>query len=181
MPDERDTTPEETAHGWTRRSLLARAGVLAATAELGASTLASCGGGSSNPHEALDGDTNDLVEGYPPPSRPLNAKIFSFFTPREAVTVEAIMDRLIPGTADDPGARQAGVTTYIDLKLAQFQSFSVPTYFLAPFASPVDHAVGPQEHATDEILVETAQLPRYGYQSNLTPAGDLPDRPSGAR
>lgn len=152
----------------TRRTLLARAGVLAAGAELGMSTLAACGDNGSH-GAALGGDINNMQEGYPPPSRPAGAPIFSFFTAREAATVDSIIGRMIPGTADDPGAREAGVLSYIDTKLAQFATFSVPTYFHPPFATLVNHPVGPQEHATNEIDVEKVQLPRYGFQSSLTP------------
>jgi gluconate 2-dehydrogenase gamma chain len=148
--------------------LLARAGVLAAGAELGMTTLAACGNDGSH-GAALGGDINNRQEGYPPPSRPAGAAIYSFFTAREAETVDAIIGRLIPGTADDPGAREAGVLTYIDTKLAQFATFSVPTYFHPPFANLVNHPVGPQEHATKQVNVEKEQLPRYGFQSSLTP------------
>jgi gluconate 2-dehydrogenase gamma chain len=155
-------------NGLTRRRLLARAGVLAATAELGMSSLSACGDNGSH-GSALGGDIQNREAGYLPPSRPEGAAIYSFFTASEAETVDAVIGRLIPGTADDPGAREAGVLTYIDTKLAQFATFSVPTYFHPPFATLVNHPVGPQEHATEQISVEKEQLPRYGFQSSLTP------------
>lgn len=43
-----------------------------------------------------------------------------FFSEQEARTIEAISARVIPGTPDDPGARQAGVVYYIDRALAGF-------------------------------------------------------------
>ena len=154
----------------TRRGLLARAGVLAATAELGASSLAGCGSAGQSTPAPLGGDTDDTEAGFTPPSlRPAGAAIYSFFTADEAKAVDAMAARLIPGSADDPGAREAGVVTYIDLKLAQFPTFAVQTYFHGPFESLVNHPVGPQDHAPDEIEVEKDQLPRYGFQSSLTP------------
>jgi gluconate 2-dehydrogenase gamma chain len=167
-PDNHQTPEPAEPNGLTRRRLLARAGVLAATAELGMSTLSACGDNGSR-GSALGGDVENREAGYLPPSRPAGAAIYSFFTPREAETVDAIIGRLIPGTADDPGAREAGVLTYIDTKLAQFATFSVPTYFHPPFAVLVNHPVGPQQHASEQIDVEKEQLPRYGFQSSLTP------------
>jgi gluconate 2-dehydrogenase gamma chain len=163
-----DTLEPVERGGLTRRTLLARAGVLAAGAELGMSTLAACGDNGSH-GGALGGDIHNREAGYLPPLRPAGAAIYSFFTASEAETVDAIIGRLIPGTADDPGAREAGVLTYIDTKLAQFATFSVPTYFHPPFANLVNHPVGPQEHSTKQINVEKGELPRYGFQSSLTP------------
>jgi gluconate 2-dehydrogenase gamma chain len=45
-----------------------------------------------------------------------------FFTADEAAVVDAIADRLIPGDAKDPGARQAGVVIYIDRVVAGYFS-----------------------------------------------------------
>ena len=44
----------------------------------------------------------------------------TFFNEVEARTVEAIAARIVPGDATDPGAREAGVVTYIDNSLAGF-------------------------------------------------------------
>ncbi len=41
-----------------------------------------------------------------------------FFSLVEAETIEALTARIIPGSPDDPGAREAGVLTYIDHALA---------------------------------------------------------------
>jgi gluconate 2-dehydrogenase gamma chain len=43
-----------------------------------------------------------------------------FFSDHEARTVDAIAARIIPGDAADPGAFEAGATTYIDRALAGF-------------------------------------------------------------
>src|SRR3954451_23277534 len=37
-----------------------------------------------------------------------------FFNPVEAALVEALTARILPGTPDDPGAREAGVVYFID-------------------------------------------------------------------
>jgi len=52
---------------------------------------------------------------------------FEFFTPEEAVEVEAIAARIIP-TDDAPGAREAGVVYFIDRGLATFAADDQKTY-----------------------------------------------------
>ena len=59
-----------------------------------------------------------------PAARPPGAGAFRFFTAHQAAVVEAATARLAPGPADDPaeaghpGAREAGVTGYIDRMLS---------------------------------------------------------------
>jgi gluconate 2-dehydrogenase gamma chain len=43
-----------------------------------------------------------------------------FLNPLEAAAVEAFAARIVPGDEDDPGAREAGVVTYVDHSLAGF-------------------------------------------------------------
>lgn len=45
-----------------------------------------------------------------------------FFTQEEAATIDAITARLIPGTSDDPGAREAQAVIFIDRALAGYVS-----------------------------------------------------------
>ena len=165
-----DTERTTTKSGLTRLTLLRRAGVAAGA--LGVVGLAGCGEeGPTNRAALLSTDTDARALGWAPPERaPLECNLLSFFTPDEARAVEAITARFIPGTPEDPGAREACVTGYIDRKLSTYNTFSTPTYFHAPFAKPVDHgAPGPQEHAGDTIFVAKKQLPRYGFQSSQTP------------
>jgi gluconate 2-dehydrogenase gamma chain len=44
-------------------------------------------------------------------------RAFRFFNIHEAETVDALVSRILPGTADDPGAHEAGVVYYIDRNL----------------------------------------------------------------
>ena len=152
----------------SRSLLLRRAGVLA----VGAAGLAACGETETpNGGALLPSDTNATALGFAPPARaPLFCQLTSFFTPEEATTVEAITARFLPGTPDDPGAREACVTGFVDSKLAKYAAFATPTYFKAPFAKPVPaKSTGPQEHASSTIFVSKDELNRYGYQSSLTP------------
>jgi gluconate 2-dehydrogenase gamma chain len=57
-----------------------------------------------------------------------------FFTPHEARTVEAFTARLLPGTPQDPGAREAGVVYYVDHMLSHEEGFVEPVYRQGPFA-----------------------------------------------
>lgn len=51
-----------------------------------------------------------------------------FLTPHEAETVEEMASRIMPGDATDPGAREAGVITYIDRSLEGAYSYLQPIY-----------------------------------------------------
>jgi gluconate 2-dehydrogenase gamma chain len=100
-----------------------------------------------------------------PPDRPPG--VYEFFTPTEARTIEAVAARILPGSADDPGAREAGVVIYIDAKLARFDQFAEPTYWEGPFAEGYEGA-RPADR-DDVVLVPQDQLYRYGPQSGTTP------------
>ena len=52
---------------------------------------------------------------------------FQFFTPAEAVEIDAITSRIVPSD-DTPGAREAGVIYFIDLGLATFAIDDQKTY-----------------------------------------------------
>ncbi len=148
----------------TRLRLLQRAGLAAA-----AFGLAGCGVDERTGTVSPDVDAVQFPP-TPPSQPPLACNVYSFFTREEARTVDAITARLIPGDAGDPGAREACVVAYIDQKLARFAAFATPTYFRPPFAKPVDNPPpGPQAGATRQILVAKDELPRYGFQSGLTP------------
>lgn len=51
-----------------------------------------------------------------------------FFNVEQARTIDAIAARVIPGSPEDPGAREAGVVTYIDRALAGFHRDLQPLY-----------------------------------------------------
>jgi gluconate 2-dehydrogenase gamma chain len=158
---------QPTEPGMTRRRLLLRAGMAAATVGVGGA-LAACGETEQVGQVATDTDATALP--LPPPTQqPINCSVNAFFTHQEAETLEAIVARLVPGSDTDPGAREACVPAYIDHKLASFASFATPTYFRPPFAKPVLHPTGPQEGAAKTILVEAKELPRYGFQGSSTP------------
>jgi gluconate 2-dehydrogenase gamma chain len=154
----------------TRARLLKLAG--GGAAAVGLVSLPGCGGDDGTAAEVALGNADVDApqirsEPYIPSQLPLNCIVNSFFTPEEAQDVEAFAARLIPGTPDDPGAREACVVNYIDRKLAEHKTFATTTYFHPPFAKPAKgHAPGFDDGT---IYVSEDDLPRYGFQSSLTP------------
>jgi gluconate 2-dehydrogenase gamma chain len=64
----------------------------------------------------------------------------SFFNDHEAQTVDAIAARLIPGDESDPGAREAGATTYIDRALGGFLR-ELQTFYRRALRRLDDHCI----------------------------------------
>jgi gluconate 2-dehydrogenase gamma chain len=58
---------------------------------------------------------------------------WQFFTPEEATTVEAIVDRLIPADALSPGGKDVGCAVYIDRQLAGPYGHFGGWYMKGPF------------------------------------------------
>jgi gluconate 2-dehydrogenase gamma chain len=96
-----------------------------------------------------------------------------FFRPHEARTVEAITARILPGSPEDPGAREAGVVFYIDCLLATGYGDDEPTYRQPPYAMPYDEDDPPSPEEMDAVYgviwVPKDELERYGYQTVMTP------------
>jgi gluconate 2-dehydrogenase gamma chain len=66
------------------------------------------------------------TEGAPSPSQGTGAKV-SFLSAAEAADVEAVASQIIPSD-DSPGAREAGVITFIDRALGSFLSHLADDY-----------------------------------------------------
>lgn len=102
----------------------------------------------------------------PPPG------VLGFFTPDEARTVEALTATILPGTPQDPGAREAGVVFYIDGLLWYDRGFGTRTYYRPPFAMAYEGDTPPatQNFSGTEVLwIPKDLMARYGWQSILTP------------
>ena len=84
------------------------------------------------------------------PPRPVNPLGWYFFTPGEAATVEAIVDRLIPTDHLSPGGKDCGCAVFIDRQLAGAFGQASRLYTKGPFMPG---------------------LSTQGYQGDLTPAG----------
>jgi gluconate 2-dehydrogenase gamma chain len=103
------------------------------------------------------------------PQRPIE-----FFNPHEAATVDALVSRILPGSADDPGAHEAGVVFFIDRVLAGPNlGYSLKTYKDGPYSVvseeqvPVEAVSQPTNY--EFISIAADQVSRYGFQSKLTP------------
>lgn len=101
-----------------------------------------------------------------PDSQPSDT--FQVFTQAEAAVVEALTARILPGTPDDPGAREAGVVYYIDHKLSQQDGIVTYTYRTGPWARPYEGDT-PPEPEDGVVWVPASEIRRYGYQSQLSP------------
>jgi gluconate 2-dehydrogenase gamma chain len=190
---ERETSPGETSkpaeeqqRRFTRRGFIKGAGAIVAAAGA-VSVAAGCDTalpGSQAPEQAMVSGDPDIIRTRPtavggPDTRHYHCmpgqaggRPLEFFRPHEARTVEAITARIIPGDADDPGAREAGVVNYIDCLLASGLGYGEPTYREPPFAMGYDEDDPPTEeelHMEGVIWLPNDLLERYGYQSVLTP------------
>jgi gluconate 2-dehydrogenase gamma chain len=106
----------------------------------------------------------------PRPAAPSDPSVMQVFTMQEARAVEALTARILPGTPDDPGAREAGVVVYIDRLLATSDGFAEPTYRQPPFAQVYATPTPPEGQGGFSVVwVAAAEIERYGFQAALTP------------
>lgn len=144
----------------TRRLTLTRRVFLGSVAAASGVYLVGC-----TPERLLPPDHHDHHDHLSGGEHP-GDETLRFFTEHEGATVDAMIARIIPGSPEDPGAREAGVLFYIDGKLATHETFAEPTYAEGPFAVPAEEGA---TAAADEILIAEEQLYRYGFQSSMLP------------
>lgn len=174
--DTDEPTSREAALGVavTRRALVQRSGALAVTSAVG------LGAAACSPSLPWQDDPTPTQaplptsEQYPtvpyPPETPPERGQLAALTEEEAALVEALTARIMPGSPDDPGAREAGVVTYIDNLLAVSGAFAEKTYHQGPWAQTYEGDQPPATPTPDDVVwVEAEQIQRYGYQSHLTP------------
>jgi gluconate 2-dehydrogenase gamma chain len=94
-------------------------------------------------------------------------------TPAEAAAIEAMTARIIPGTPDDPGAREAEVVVYIDRALAGPYAYLRPFYrrgvellnahAAAAHGAPFPHLT---EETQDAVLraLESGRVPGFAAE-----------------
>jgi len=169
--DHDDRVDGSRVHPLSRRAFLKGSGVAVAagsvsTATLGAhSVLAQSATPEATP--AMPGMNTTGTAGA------ANAPV-KFFTDAEAKTVDAIASRIMPGSADDPGAHEAGVVTYIDNKLHGTNlGYDLKTYQQGPFLvtseTPTTVEAASATDIYHTIPVGSDQQSRYGFQSTLGP------------
>lgn len=106
----------------------------------------------------------------PAPTTPPTPGRLTFFTIQEARTVEALTARILPGTPDDPGAREAGVVYYIDYELSYADGFPEATYRLGPYAA----VIGPDGQPLMGAQVGQQSAGQGGGGSDPTTTPPLP-------
>ncbi|MFC7705144.1 gluconate 2-dehydrogenase subunit 3 family protein [Plastorhodobacter daqingensis] len=92
-----------------------------------------------------------------------------FLTAAERRALDAITARLIPGDADSPGAREAGVVTFIDRQLAGFYGRAQHWYMQGPFPEALE-TQGYQYDRTPAQLIRTG-LEALGAHTRTTYQG----------
>lgn len=105
------------------------------------------------------------------------AQPIQFFNIHEAATVDALVSRIMPGSADDPGAHEAGVVFFIDKTLHGTNfGYTLKTYTQGPFLVVSEEAEAPVPVGASSIRdiyefvsVSPDLVSRFGYQSVLTP------------
>src|SRR6201996_3791293 len=126
--------PRPTHSGVPRRNLLATAALLITTSGVSARVVT----------KVLPWKPNEAY-----PMEPVVPGGYLFFTASEAAVVDAFVDRLIPTDELGPGAKDSGVTTFIDRQLTGPYGGHDWLYMQGPFSSK--------------------PLPTQGLQSPLTP------------
>jgi gluconate 2-dehydrogenase gamma chain len=159
--------------GISRRSFLKGLGALAGAT--GAAVAAGCAVPQPGAQaDALSMDALPTGEQYPAvpatPEFPPPEGVLRVFSALEARTVEALTARIMPGDADDPGAREAGVVFYIDHMLAYQEGFVTSTYREPPFAEVYEGPTPPNTNGAFHVIwVPADEIERYGYQSIHSP------------
>ncbi|MHB8750284.1 MAG: gluconate 2-dehydrogenase subunit 3 family protein [Aggregatilineales bacterium] len=158
----------------SRRNFLKIAGAFIATSSIG--IAGACNAETAGPQQSpeLQGTVDNIYPEVPvDPMLQPRPSILKVFSVHEAKTVEALTARILPGTPADPGAREAGVVTYIDNMLSFSEGFNEPTYRQPPFAETYEGDIPPVTGTLpgqyQVVYVKKEELPRYGFQSIMTP------------
>ncbi len=168
MAKKTDTKTNPPKPRLSRRGFLKSTGLIAAATGAG-TVLSSCAPEVSAPAVAPTPEQT-LADKYlhvpPAPSVPPDPDVLLFLTPEEARTVEAIAAALIPGTPEDPGAREAGVLTFIDHMLSSTDSWAEPTYIEPPHVKTYAGDTPPPEAETDPdfVYIPEDRAEDYGWQ-----------------
>lgn len=116
-----------------RRAFIQSGSATAAAAAMGGSVIVY---GQVDPADPViqRGEAGEFMTVRDRPEQPPSPDHLQSLTPHEAETVDAITSRILPGSAEDPGAHEAGVVTYIDAMLAFNQGYAEFTYLQGPWA-----------------------------------------------
>ena len=90
--------------------------------------------------------------------RPVGSRTYAYFTAPEIVFIDAAVSRLVPADELGPGAKEAGVTLFIDQQIAGSFGRAETWYMLGPWKD------GTPEQGY-QLKLTPAQLYRVGIQS----------------
>ena len=153
----------------SRRKFLQRSGGAAAAAVGAGGTAVVADSALTQEDEAGTPPYEYEFQGVPdtPPEPP--PQEFRAFSEDQAAIVEALTARILPGTPDDPGAREAGVVYFIDNLLYTNSGIHEATYTAGPYARSYEGDTPPEDDDEDTIWVKASEISRYGYQAPLAP------------
>ena len=137
----------------SRRVFFRRAGTTMLVAAGGPTALAACG--EQSPARSYVGTPSPAVS--PPPEG-----VYRFFTASEARALGVVVDALLPSEGGIPGARDAGVVTFVDHRLAADEG--VPTFTDPPFAKTYEGDSPPGPDTDEVVWIPAGELYRYGPQ-----------------
>jgi hypothetical protein len=167
MSDETKKNEQLSRRGFLRGVFIATASIpvaAAGCAPTDVQTTAPPAGYQPAPLPPLNEDVPLAIDLSPNPT------VLRTFATHEARTVEVLTARIMPGTPEDPGAREAGVVIYIDTMLSYNEGFPESTYREPPYAQLYDGETPPESDAPFEtVWVSADEMERYGYQSVLSP------------
>ncbi|HKG24703.1 MAG TPA: gluconate 2-dehydrogenase subunit 3 family protein [Thermomicrobiales bacterium] len=148
-------------------------GSSAAVASAGAATIGTVAVIDSH-HATAQQDATPVPDHGAMAATTTDERAIRFFNIHEAATVDALVSRILPGSADDPGAHEAGVVFYIDRTLGGAGlGYALKTYTQGPFPVVSEEPVPVERASTrdiyDYVTVAAEQVTRYGYQSVLAP------------
>jgi gluconate 2-dehydrogenase gamma chain len=128
---------------------------------LGAMAVALAGSPAAGRAAILQGHLPWMPEQSTPP-HPAETGGWRYFTPEEAGTVEALVDRLIPPDPQTPGGKDAGCAVFIDRQLAGPYGQAEGLYDSGPFHDGTEQQ-GPQSSIdpADHYRKALAALDRY--------------------
>lgn len=160
-----DRAPQQPRRQFSRRLFLQTTGATAVAVGLTGSLTSCSDDDDGAPTRLTGGETYSGAA--PTPTEAPDAGKLHFFTRAEAQTINAMAARIVPGDADDPGAIECDVLTYIDNKLDLYEGgFGQGIYRHPPYLESTPDGASVDIPAPNTVSDD--DIDRYGYQSPYT-------------